>query len=120
MNFLIMLKIIVFVFIFYRPFYLLENPIILKDKISVIIPTYNRGNSVIKSINSILMQTYQNLEIIVIDDCSIDDTESLISELNDNRIKYIKLKENKGANFARNIGINLATGKYFNYVHILH
>lgn len=115
MNFLLMLKIIVFVFLFYRPFYLFENTIILKDKISVIIPTYNRGNSIIKSINSILMQTYQNIEIIVIDDCSIDDTESLISELNDNRIKYIKLKENKGANFARNIGINLATGKYITF-----
>ena len=115
MNFLLMLKIIIFVFIFYRTFYSLENTIILKEKISVIIPTYNRGNNVIKSINSILMQTYQNLEIIVIDDCSTDNTESLISELNDNRIKYIKLKENKGANFARNIGINIATGKYITF-----
>ena len=115
MNFLLLLKIIVFVFLFYRPFYLFDNKIILKDKISVIIPTYNRGNSIIKSINSILMQTYQNIEIIVVDDCSIDDTESLILELNDNRIKYIKLKENKGANFARNIGINLATGKYITF-----
>jgi glycosyltransferase involved in cell wall biosynthesis len=92
-----------------------ESNILLDDKISVIIPTYNRANSIIKSINSVISQTYHNLEILVIDDCSTDNTESLVSKLNDTRIKYIKLKENKGASFARNIGIKISTGKYITF-----
>ena len=92
-----------------------ESNILLDDKISVIIPTYNRATSIIKSINSVISQTYYNLEIIVIDDCSTDNTESLVSKLNDTRIKYIKLKENKGASFARNIGIKISTGKYITF-----
>ena len=88
------------------------DKISMKDKISVIIPTYNRGYSIVESLNSVLRQTYNNLEIIIIDDCSTDNTESLIIKLDDSRIKYIKLKENKGANFARNVGIKMAFGKY--------
>ena len=91
------------------------DKISMKDKISVIIPTYNRGYSIIESLNSVLRQTYNNLEIIIIDDCSTDNTESLIIKLDDSRIKYIKLKENKGANFARNVGIKMASGKYITF-----
>ena len=92
-----------------------RNEISLNDKISVIIPTYNRGKSIIQSINSVLEQTYHNLEILIVDDCSTDDTEYLISKIDDPRVKYIKLKENKGASFARNIGIKIATGKYISF-----
>ena len=60
-----------------------------------------------------MKQTYHNLEIIIIDDWSTDNTEFLISQVKDNRIKYIKLKENKGSSFARNVGIEMATGNYF-------
>ena len=96
--------------------YLLKNNNIpLIDKISVIIPTYNRANSIISSIKSVLSQTYRNLELIVVDDCSNDNTESLISNIKDNRLLYIKLKERKGANYARNIGISKATGKYISF-----
>ena len=104
-------KSIIFILIFYIEFLLERNKISLNDKISVIIPTYNRGKSIIQSINSVLEQTYHNLEILIVDDCSTDDTEYLISKIDDPRVKYIKLKENKGASFARNIGIKIATGK---------
>ena len=87
----------------------------IKDKISVIIPTYNRGHLIFKSINSVLNQTYQNIEILIIDDGSTDNTEYLIHKLNNSKIKYIKLKENKGASFARNIGIQKASGKYISF-----
>ena len=87
----------------------------MNDKISVIIPTYNRGKSIIQSINSVLEQTYHNLEILIVDDCSTDDTEYKISKIDDPRVKYIKLKENKGASLARNIGIKMATGKYITF-----
>jgi len=92
-----------------------NNNIPLNDKISVIMPTYNRANSIISSINSVLSQTYHNLELIVVDDCSNDNTESLISNIKDNRLLYIKLKEKKGANYARNIGIAKAKGKYISF-----
>ena len=82
------------------------------NKISVIIPTYNRGKLIIKTLESILNQTYKNIEILVIDDNSNDNTKQKINEIPDNRIRYIKLKKRKGASFARNIGIKKAIGKY--------
>ena len=85
---------------------------ILLDKISVIIPTYNRGHLILNSIGSVLNQTYKNIEVLLIDDGSSDDTENIINNLEDKRIRYIKLNKNKGASNARNIGIKLASGKY--------
>ena len=61
------------------------------NKISVIIPTYNRENIIIKSLESILNQTYKNIEILVIDDNSNDNTKQKIKEIHDNRVRYIKL-----------------------------
>ena len=113
--FQLVIKIIIFILIIYLSHKQEQDNIPLTDKISIIIPTYNRGNALIKSLNSVLLQTYHNLEVFVIDDCSTDDTESLISKLKDDRIKYVKLKENKGANFARNIGIQMSTGKYISF-----
>ena len=118
MNILFILKAIALFLIIYLTYKFkinLRNLIDFQDKISVIIPTYNRAKSIIHSIKSVLTQTYHNLEVIIIDDCSNDNTESLISKIEDNRIKYIKLKENKGANFARNLGIKLSTGKYITF-----
>jgi glycosyltransferase involved in cell wall biosynthesis len=91
------------------------RPIREKDKISVIIPTYNRENLILKSINSVLNQTYSNIEILIVDDGSTDNTENIINKLDNNKIKYIKLKDNKGASFARNIGILRASGKYISF-----
>ena len=65
------------------------------NKISVIIPTYNRENIIIKSLESILNQTYKNIEILVIDDNSNDNTKQKIKEIHDNRVRYIKLKKKK-------------------------
>lgn len=113
--FFILLKAVIIILQVYLTFKYQGDNISLKDKISVIIPTYNRAKSIIDSINSVLKQTYHNLEIIIIDDCSTDNTESLISSLDDDRIKYIRLEEKKGANFARNEGIKMATGKYITF-----
>ena len=86
-----------------------------KDKISIIIPTYNRENLILRSLESILKQTYTNIEVIIIDDCSKDNTKNIIKNLNDNRIRYRRLKKNKGASFARNFGIKISTGKYISF-----
>ena len=115
MNFIFIIRAICLILIIYLSYNLKENIINFEDKISVIIPTYNRAKSIIQSINSVLKQTYHNLEVLIIDDCSNDMTASLISNIKDNRIKYIKLKENKGASFARNLGIKMSTGKYITF-----
>ena len=80
--------------------------------VSVIIPTYNRANIINKSIDSVLNQTYSNLELIIIDDGSHDNTEEVIKNYDDKRLKYYKLEENKGMCFARNYGTNLSKGHY--------
>ena len=85
------------------------------DKISVIIPTYNRGYIIEKSVRSVLKQTYTNIEIIIVDDGSTDNTEEVIKSINDKRIKYIKLLNNRGASYARNKGIKASTGKYISF-----
>lgn len=82
------------------------------DKITVIIPTYNRARTLDRAINSVLNQSYSNIEVIVIDDNSKDNTTEIIQHISDKRLKYIKLNENKGACFARNLGIENSTGEY--------
>ncbi len=100
-----------FLILIFRLFLDFEN-----SKISVIIPTYNRENLIAKSINSVLNQTYQNFEVIVIDDGSSDNTSEVIKQIHDNRIKYIKLTQRKGGSNARNIGIKKARGKYISFL----
>ena len=84
----------------------------MNKMISVIIPTYNRCKLLIRSVRSVLKQSYKNIEVIVIDDCSTDKTEEYIKKIKDNRLKYIKLRKNHGACYARNIGICKAKGEF--------
>lgn len=86
-----------------------------KDKISIVIPTYNRASLLKKSVDSLLKQTYDNFEVIVVDDASSDNTESVMKKIKDERVKYIKLKKNSGACVARNTGIKASTGKYITF-----
>ena len=79
---------------------------------SVIISTKNRANLVCKAIRSILNQTFQDFEIIVIDNASTDETEHLIELIKDNRLHYYRNEIDKERCYARNRGINLAIGKY--------
>lgn len=84
-----------------------ESPLV-----SVVMPTYNRFNSIANAINSVLMQTYQNFELIIIDDGGTDETPVLIASCyNDKRITYKKVA-NGGVSAARNEGLNIAAGEY--------
>ena len=80
--------------------------------VSVIIPSYNRAHLLGKAIQSILNQTYQDFEIIVVDDGSKDNTEEVVRGFNDKRIRYIWHEVNKGGSAARNTGIKAARGEY--------
>ena len=87
------------------------------EKISIIIPVYNTEKYVEKSINSILNQSYKNIELIIINDGSTDNSEKIIKRIiRDNKnIKYKKIK-NSGVAHARNEGLRIATGKYVGFV----
>jgi glycosyltransferase involved in cell wall biosynthesis len=78
--------------------------------VSVIIPTFNRSKLVVNAIQSVLCQTYQDYEIIVVDDGSTDDTEEALRPYMD-RIRYV-YQENLGASAAQNKGVQLARGKW--------
>lgn len=82
-----------------------------KDLVSVIIPTYNRAHLIKRSAMSVLNQTYGNLELIIVDDGSTDNTEEVVKSINDNRIIFIK-QPNQGACAARNNGIDHAQGEF--------
>ena len=79
--------------------------------ISVVIPTYNRGHVIRKSIESVLNQSFDDIEVIVVDDGSTDDTKLVVHNINDDRVRYI-YQHNAGACAARNTGIDCAGGDY--------
>jgi len=83
--------------------------------VTTIIPTYNFGKYVVQAIKSVQNQTVGNLEIIIIDDGSTDDTESRIEEIVDQRIIKIKI-EHSGVSAARNVGLNNARGVYVGFL----
>lgn len=85
------------------------------NRISVIMPTYNCANYIQEAINSILTQTLQPEEIIVVDDGSTDNTASIIASIKDDRIKYLKQK-NSGVSSARNMGLNNAIGDFIAFL----
>ena len=84
-------------------------------KVSIIVPVYNSKNYIKKCIESILNQTYDDFELLIVDDGSNDNTESIIKKYNDERIKYFKT-ENNGAGNARNLGIDKSSGEFIVFV----
>lgn len=84
--------------------------------VSVVVPTHNRSTLLRRAILSVQKQTYQNLEIIAVDDASDDDTEGVVNSFNDNRIKYVKHNVNRGGSAARNTGIGISQGEYISFL----
>ena len=87
----------------------------MKNKISVIVPIYNAEKYLKKCIDSLVNQTKKELEIILVNDGSTDNTEKIIKKYTDERIKYYK-NDNHGIGYTRNFGINKATGKYIMFL----
>ena len=86
-----------------------------KPLVSVIIPAYNKSSYTIKAIKSVLSQTYNNIELIVVNDGSTDDTYELLKKISDKRFIFYDIK-NSGASIARNYGIKKANGKYLSFL----
>ncbi len=80
--------------------------------VSVIIPCYNRADKIIASAMSVLNQTYHDLELIIVDDGSTDNTADVVSAMEDQRVRYIRQPENMGACAARNRGTDESRGEY--------
>ena len=89
-----------------------------QDKISVIVPCYNVEKYVSKCLDSLINQTYENLEIICVEDSSTDNTLKILKDYSkkDKRIKIVKNKQNSGLSFSRNEGIKNATGAYLGFI----
>ena len=86
--------------------------------VSIITPSYNSAKYVVQTIESVLAQTYQNWEMIIVDDCSTDDSIDVIQSFvkKDNRIKLYQLGKNSGAAVARNKAIELAQGSFIAFL----
>ena len=90
----------------------------INDLVSIITPVYNAEKFIVETIKSIQAQTYKNWELLLIDDCSTDNSKKIINTFSkeDLRIKYISLTENSGAAVARNTGIEKADGQYIAFI----
>jgi glycosyltransferase involved in cell wall biosynthesis len=85
-------------------------------KVSVIVPTHNRVQFVRNAVSSVLDQIFQDFEVIVVDDASIDNTSEEVHALNDERIRYIKHERNQGGSASRNTGIKNAKGEFLAFL----
>lgn len=83
--------------------------------VSVVIPTFNRKKMLLEAINSVVEQTYKNIEIIIVDDGSSDGSCEAVGAMADSRIRYY-WKENAGVSFARNFGVDVSNGKYVSFL----
>lgn len=89
----------------------------MENLVSVIMPSYNTAKYIPDSINSVLSQTYRNLELIIVDDCSTDNTDEAVKPfLSDNRIRYLKNEKNSGAAVSRNYALREAKGKWIAFL----
>ena len=89
----------------------------MSGQVSIIMPSYNTGRFISETIESVLAQSYSDWELIIVDDCSTDDTDEMIGQyLTDERIRYIKNKNNSGAAVSRNRALREAKGKWIAFL----
>lgn len=84
--------------------------------VSVIMPSYNTAEYIKNSIDSVIRQTYKNWELIIVDDCSTDNTDEIVGSFNDSRIRYFKNEKNSGAAVSRNRALREAKGKWIAFL----
>lgn len=87
-----------------------------KKLISVIIPTYNSEKTILRCLDSVFKQTYQNFEIVICDDKSTDNTREILNDINNPKVKVLYLEENSGSAAARNAAMKHANGDYIAFL----
>ena len=88
----------------------------MDDLVSIIMPSYNTANYIRDSIDSVISQTYTKWELIIIDDCSTDNSIDIIQSYDDARIRLLQNPTNSGAAISRNYGLREAKGKYISFL----
>lgn len=89
----------------------------MNDLVSIIMPSYNTAGYISETIESVIKQTYANWELIIVDDCSADNTDEVVKPyLTDERIKYLKNEKNSGAAVSRNYALREAKGKWIAFL----
>lgn len=83
---------------------------------SIIVPTYNRGDELRDAVSSCLAQTFGDLEVIVVDDCSTEDIRGICDAYKDPRLRYVRNAQNQGASASRNAGLSIASGRYVSFL----
>lgn len=86
------------------------------DLVTVVIPAFNAARTIRQAVDSALSQTWPHIEIVVVDDCSLDETCSVVESITDSRVRLIKLATNGGGSVARNAGIDAAEGKFVSFL----
>ena len=87
-----------------------------EELVSIIMPSYNTGKFIKETINSVISQTYSNWELIIVDDCSTDNTDEILKNINDDRIIYLKNEKNSGAAVSRNKALREAKGRWMAFL----
>lgn len=90
----------------------------MNNKVSVITASYNAARFIGETIESVLNQTYKDLELIIVDDCSTDNTEEIVNKYieKDSRVKFYRLDKNSGAAVVRNTALEKATGRFMAFL----
>lgn len=88
----------------------------MQDLVSIIMPSYNTAQYIKDSIESVRSQSYTNWELIIVDDCSTDNTDEVVAGIIDNRIRYLKNETNSGAAVSRNRALREAKGRWIAFL----
>ncbi len=88
----------------------------MDELVSIIMPSYNTAKYIKETIESVINQTYTNWELLIVDDCSTDNTDEIVKKFKDERIKYFKNEKNSGAAISRNKALREAKGKWIAFL----
>lgn len=94
----------------------MENINVIDGLVSIIMPSWNTGKFITETIQSVINQTYTDWELLIVDDCSTDNTEEIVVSFKDDRIKYFHNKKNSGAALTRNRAMRKARGEWIAFL----
>ena len=94
----------------------MESRIVVDGLVSIIMPSWNTDRYIAESIQSVINQTYSNWELIIVDDCSTDNTDDVVASFQDERIKYFHNEKNSGAALTRNRALIEARGEWIAFL----